>query len=202
MRIIFCGLLILVATAVFFVASPAGAAQPTSPATAPAAKAEATKSERLGKLFAQLKHESNPDEARKTADNIRAEWRDSGSATVNLLLQWSDKAVADKRYGTALDLLDQVVVLDPRFVEGWNRRATLHYIMDDYSKSMSDIDHVLMLEPRHFGALAGMAGIFLSIGKDQLALDALQRVLDIYPANRDAQQQFGELAEKLSGDSI
>jgi len=200
MRMIFCGLLILVATTAVFVAGPASAAQTPSPGTA--AASEPTKTERLGKLFAKLKHESNPDEARKTADNIRAEWRDSGSATVNLLLQWSDKAVADKRYSTALDLLDQVIVLDPKFAEGWNRRATLHYIMDNYSKSMSDIDHVLLLEPRHFGALAGMAGIFLSIGKDQLALDALQRVLDVYPANRDAQQQFGELAEKLAGDSI
>lgn len=179
---------------------PANPAPP--PPEAPTLKPEPTRGERLDALFVTLKHESNPDKARETADKIRAEWRDSGSATVNLLLQWSDKAVADKRYSTALDLLDQVIVLDPKFAEGWNRRATLHYIMDDYSKSMSDIDHVLMLEPRHFGALSGMAGIFLSIGNDQLAFDALQRVLDIYPANRDAQQQFGELADKLAGDSI
>jgi tetratricopeptide (TPR) repeat protein len=183
-------------------AGPAMAAEPPSPGKAQEMKREPTKAERLDKLFAELKRESDPDKARKTADQIRAEWLDSGSATVNLLLQWSDKAVADKHYATALDLLDQITVLKPDFAEGWNRRATLHYIMDDYSKSMADIDRVLALEPRHFGALAGMAGIFLSIGNDQMAFDALRRVLDIYPANRDAQEQFGQLAEKLAGDSI
>lgn len=183
-------------------AGPAMAAEPPSPGKAQEMKREPTKAERLDKLFAELKRESDPDKARKTADQIRAEWLDSGSATVNLLLQWSDKAVADKHYATALDLLDQITVLKPDFAEGWNRRATLHYIMDDYSKSMADIDRVLALEPRHFGALAGMAGIFLSISNDQMAFDALRRVLDIYPANRDAQEQFGQLAEKLAGDSI
>lgn len=167
-----------------------------------ATPAEPTRAQRLDTLFARLKRESDPDVARKTADEIWAIWRDSGSPTVDLLMEWTDKAVAAKQYGKALDLLDEITVLDPGFAEGWNRRATVHYMMNDYAKSMADIDRTLSLEPRHFGALSGMAGILAASGKDELALDALQRVLDVYPANRAAQEQLGKLADKLSGESI
>lgn len=190
--------------AVVIAVTAAGAVGAASPQhiqkAAPAAPL--TKAQRLNKLFATLKRESDPDAARKTANQIWAVWRESGSPTVDLLLEWSDKAVAAKQYGKALDLLDEVTVLAPGFAEGWNRRATVHYMMNDYAKSMADIDRTLSLEPRQFGALSGMAGILAADGKDELALDALQRVLDLYPANRAAQEQLGKLADKLAGESI
>lgn len=95
-----------------------------------------------------------------------------------------------------------MIVLEPDYAEGWNRRATVHYLMNDYKRSMVDIDRVLTLEPRQFDALFGMAGIFAAIGKDDLAVKALERVLAVYPADRRAQKQFSELTEKLTGDSI
>jgi hypothetical protein len=64
---------------------------------------------------------------------------------------------------------------------------------------MSDIEHVLDIEPRHFGALAGMASILGDSGNDQLALKAWERFLEIYPANRNAQEQLNTLSEKLAG---
>jgi len=127
------------------------------------------------------------------------EWQDSGSATVNLLMQWADKAISDNKQPAALDILDQVIALAPNYVEGWNRRATLHYTMGNYRKSMADINRVLSIEPRHFGALAGMAAILGASGKDELAMRAWEQFLDIYPADRKAQEQLGELAEKLAG---
>ncbi len=127
------------------------------------------------------------------------EWADSGSASINLLMQWAEKAVSEKRNGAALDLFDQVVALDPTYVEGWNRRATLHYQMGNLRKSMSDINRVLALEPRHFGALAGMAAILTDAGKDQLALKAWEQFLTVYPSERNAQKQLGDLEEKLAG---
>lgn len=168
----------------------------------PEAAAPADEADNLDKLFAELKRTSDPDEAKDVADRIWAEWRSSGSATIDLLMQWAGEAVEKQRFSTALDFLDQVIVLEPGFVEGWNRRATLHFMMNDYAKSMSDIDRVLALEPRHFGALSGMAAILSATGQERLAMRALMGVLDVYPANREAQKRVGELAEGLAGDPI
>lgn len=177
-------------------AAPLSAAEP-----APQAEVAAltTPKERVDALFADLKKEGDEDKARQVAERIRLEWQDSGSATVNLLMQWANKAIADEKQTAALDLLDQAIALAPDYVEGWNRRATLHYQMGNFRKSMSDINHVLALEPRHFGALAGMATMLEAAGKDELAMRAWQQFLDIYPSDRKAQEQLGELAEKLAG---
>lgn len=170
------------------------AAKPAEPKTLP------TRAEKLDTLFAALKRERDAGKASGIADQIRLEWQDSGSATVNLLMQWAAKAVADSKQPSALDLYDQVIALAPDYVEGWNQRATLHYQMSNYRKSMSDINRVLALEPRHFGALAGMAAILSASGKDELALRAWEQFLAVYPAERKAQEQVGELQEKLAGN--
>lgn len=155
--------------------------------------------DRLNTLFTQLKRERDPQAAEGIANRIRMEWSDSGSATVNLLMQWADKAIAEKRNAAAYDFLDQAIALKPTFAEGWNRRATLHYIAGDTRKAMADINRVLTLEPRHFGALAGMAAILTESGHDALALKAWEQFLTIYPADRNAQEQVQTLSEKLAG---
>ncbi|PST18643.1 hypothetical protein C7U60_17555 [Mesorhizobium plurifarium] len=177
-------------------ATPLRAAEPSPQAEVAALT---TPEERVDALFADLKKEGDEDKARQVADRIRLEWQDSGSATVNLLMQWANKAISGDKHTTALDILDQVIALNPGYVEGWNRRATLHYQMGNFRKSMSDINRVLALEPRHFGALAGMATMLEAAGKDELAMRAWQQFLDIYPSDRKAQEQLGELAEKLAG---
>ena len=156
----------------------------------------------LDTLFADLKRERDEKQAKRISERIWAKWRDSGSATANLLMQWADKAMADNKNGLALDLLDQVVVLMPEYPEGWNRRATLNYTLGHHDKSMSDISRVLALEPRHFGAIAGMAAILAASGNDELELKAWEQMLEIYPANRQAQTRLGELADKLAGSRI
>lgn len=167
----------------------------------PAAPAELpTRTQRLDTLFAELKKTGDADKAKDIADRIRLEWQDSGSASVNLLMQWASKAVESNKQAIALDLYDQAIALAPDYVEGWNQRATLHYQMGNYRKSMSDINRVLILEPRHFGALAGMAAILSASGKDELALRAWEQFLAVYPADRKAQEQFGEIEEKLAGN--
>ena len=167
----------------------------------PAASAELpTRAQRLDTLFAELKKTGDADKAKDIADRIRLEWQDSGSASVNLLMQWAAKAVESNKQAIALDLYDQAIALAPDYVEGWNQRATLHYQMGNYRKSMSDINRVLILEPRHFGALAGMAAILSASGKDELALRAWEQFLAVYPADRKAQEQFGEIEEKLAGN--
>ena len=156
----------------------------------------------LDTLFSELKRERDERQAKRISERIWAKWRDSGSATANLLMQWADKAMADNKNGLALDLLDQVVVLMPEYPEGWNRRATLNYTLGHHDKSMSDISRVLALEPRHFGAIAGMAAILAASGNDELELKAWEQMLEISPANRQAQTRLGELADKLAGSRI
>ena len=157
---------------------------------------------RLDKLFADLKRERNEKAAERIAGQIWEEWFKSGSASVDLMMLWSQHAMEQKKYDVALDLLDEVIVLSPNYAEGWNRRATLHFMMSNYSKSMSDIDHTLSLEPRHFGALSGMAQILKSSGKKELALRAYQQVLEIYPMMRSAQNEVATLSEELAGEGI
>jgi tetratricopeptide (TPR) repeat protein len=158
-----------------------------------------TQAQRLDSLFTELKHERDTDAAKGIADRIRREWQDSGSATVNLLIQWADKAMSEDNNAAALDFLDEAIRLKPDDVEGWNQRATLHFKMGNYRKSMSDINQVLRIEPRHFGALAGVAAIMTQTGRDEMALKAWERFLDVYPTERQAQKEYGDLAEKLTG---
>jgi len=179
------------------------AAPPEREEAAPEAAAPpATPEQRLDRLYANLKRERNERAAQRIAGIIRDEWNKSGSASIDLMMQWSQRAMGDKKYDVALDFLDQVTLLAPDYAEGWNRRATVHYMMDSYAKSMSDIEHALRIEPRHFGALSGMAAIFKAYDRKQAAMDAYQRVLSIYPMMRSAQAEVSRLAEELAGEGI
>lgn len=175
---------------------PAQADDPVAPPVA------TTREARLDQLFADLKRERNEKAAERIAARISNEWAQSGSASIDLMMQWSQKAIEDQKFDVALDFLDQVVTLQPAFAEGWNRRATAHFMMKNFGKSMSDIDRTLQLEPRHFGALSGLAQIMTITGHKESALEAWQRVLGIYPMLRSAQDQVGTLSEELAGEGI
>lgn len=153
----------------------------------------------LDRLFEKLRKDPKSKSAGATARMIWREWIASGSKSIDLLMHWAISAMQKKQYAKAQDLLDQVVVLAPEFPEGWNRRATLYYTMDDFSRSIADIETTLALEPRHFGALSGLAVILQRVGNDEAALETWYRVLEIYPANPQAQQSVITLEEKLAG---
>ena len=175
---------------------------PIRPTTSAEETAPKTREQRLDELFTELKRERNEKAAERIAARIWKEWNNSGSAVTDLMMQWSQEAMEKKKFDVALDFLDQVVTLSPTYAEGWNRRATVHYMMHNFAKSMADIDHTLQLEPRHFGALSGMAEIMKETERKQLALDAFQRVLDIYPMMRNAQNELATLSEELTGEGI
>ncbi len=187
----------------FLAFSPATQAdeQPRAPLASDTGTAQEAPS-RLDALFRDLKHERNEQAARRIALRIGETWSDSGSATAALLVQWANEAIKAEKFPVALDFLDQVILLYPDYAEGWNRRATLHFMMNDYARSMADISRTLELEPRHFGALSGMARILQSTGRQEQALAAYQRVLDVYPMLRSAQKAVGELADELAGQGI
>jgi tetratricopeptide (TPR) repeat protein len=181
--------------------SPAVAAEPTAIASENPS-ADATPENRLDKLLGELKRERNEKAAERIAARIWEEWGHSGSASIDLMMTWSKTAMDGQKFDVALDFLDQVVTMEPSYAEGWNRRATVHFMMQNYSKSMADINHTLQLEPRHFGALSGMGQIMKNTGHNELALQAWQRVLDIYPMMRSAQNEVATLSEELAGEGI
>ena len=174
---------------------PALAQSPAAP-TPVAVKADA----KLDALFTELKRERNEKAAERIAGRINEQWRNSGSASIDLMMLWSQQAAERQKFDIALDFLDQVTTLSPNFAEGWNRRATVHFMMQNYRKSMADIERTLELEPRHFGALAGMAAIMKNTERKQLALNAWERVLEIYPMMRSAQNEVATLSEELAGE--
>ncbi len=153
----------------------------------------------LDQLFAQLKAAPNDNAARVVEGSIQALWSESGSATVDLLMTWTDAAVEAKDYPLALDYLDRIITMQPDFVEAWNRRATVYYLTDDTARSLSDIEHVLALEPRHFVALAGLGTILRSIGEDDRALKAYRAALALDPYLDEVAKAVKQLTAKGVG---
>lgn len=157
---------------------------------------------RLDALFAELKRARDEGTARRVSTRILQQWSQSGSASIDLLMLWAQEAMDSEQNDVALDLLDQVILLAPNYAEGWNRRATVHFMNGDYPKAMADIGRVLELEPRHFGALSGMATILREDDRKEAAMRAYQRLLEIYPMMREAQTELGKLADELAGQGI
>ncbi|MEL6736207.1 MAG: hypothetical protein AAFO98_10070 [Pseudomonadota bacterium] len=156
----------------------------------------------LDGLLTQLGRTSDRRRAKRVEERIWEYWRESDSKSVDLLVGWARSAMRDKRFGQALDLLDQVVVLRPNYSEGWNQRATLHYMMSDFNKSIADIERTLALQPRHFGALSGLAAILERTGQKKRALDVWYRTLKVYPAMKSGQDAIVRLEEELAGSKL
>lgn len=178
---------------------PSGEAAATQAALTQSAPTEA---DSVNKLLNDLKRERDPQAAQRIASRLFTLWSKSDSATVNLLLEWADTAIKEKRNAAALDFLDQAITLAPDFAGAWNKRATLHYTLGEQRKSMADINRVLALEPRNFGALAGMASILREAGRKEMALRAWERYLEIYPTDRQAQEVVTTLSEELAGSRL
>ena len=153
----------------------------------------------LNELFGILSRESDPKKAQRTSRQIVQKLTDSGSASINLLMERASEAMRKNDHAVALDILDQVVTLAPDYAEGWNRRATLFFAMKDFGRSIADVERVLELEPRHFGALSGLAAMLQALGRDKRALEVWYKVLEVYPANEQAQSSVIKLEEKLAG---
>src|ERR1700750_858509 len=124
------------------------------------------------------------------------------SDTAALLMVRAKAAMDAQQMDVALKLLDAVVKLRPDYVEGWNRRATLYYLRNDYARSLEDIEQVLVREPRHFGALAGLGMIMQDIGDEKRALDAFRRALAVNPHLEKIPEQVKALTEKVEGRDI
>ena len=157
----------------------------------------ADSSEVLDRLFGQLRQADDEKSAQLLENAIQTLWLHSGSPTADLLMKQAGDAMGEQNYGAALVILDTVVELHPDFAEGWNRRATLHYLRGDFTSSLSDIDQVLYLEPRHYGALSGQVAIFKERGDGRKALRALRRARTVNPRLKNVNERIRELEQEF-----
>ena len=155
-----------------------------------------------GLLLDQLKQAKDASAARELEARIWAAWGSSGDAAIDKLVQQAAILMQVNQLDESLAILDTVVAKAPEFAEGWNKRATLLYIMQKLDRSMADIQKVLTLEPRHFGAIAGIGLISLAKGDKAGALSAYKKVLEINPQNTGAQQSIDALTKELQGNPI
>ena len=153
-------------------------------------------------LLDQLKQAKDAPTAHDLEARIWAAWGSSGDAAIDKLVQQAAILMQVQQYDESLAILDTVVAKAPEFAEGWNKRATLLYIMQKLDRSMADIQKVLTLEPRHFGAIAGIGLISLAKGDKSGALSAYKKVLEINPQNTGAQQSIDALSKELQGNPI
>jgi tetratricopeptide (TPR) repeat protein len=141
----------------------------------------AARRQRLDGLFAVLKTASNQDEGDVIVADIWKVWLQSGSADMDARMEQAIKLMAHGLLQHAVEALDEIVAAAPQWAEGWNKRATVLFLMGEYDRSLADIERVLALEPRHFGALAGIGMIRTEKGELREALVAYRRALAVNP---------------------
>lgn len=152
----------------------------------------------LDSLFGELRG-SDAANAPAVASKIWDVWARPSSATAEVLLQEASTAMAASDYDTAQVVLTKLIAAYPDFAEAYNRRATLFFVTGKYDESLKDIDKVLELEPRHFGALAGRGMIYQKQQKWSQALAAFEEALKINPGMMDVKAAINSI-EKLERD--
>ena len=173
---------------------------PEAPGKLP--KVGASRTHGLDFLFGALKVAPDEASAKHVEARIWAIWMQTPSDTAALLMVRAKAAMDAQKMDVALKLLDAVVKLRPDYVEAWNRRATVYYLQNDYNHSLEDIEQVLVREPRHFGALAGLGMIMQDLGDDKRALDAFRKALAVNPHLDKVPELVKTLTEKVEGRDI
>ena len=145
----------------------------------------------------------------------------SASASAGLIAQiwtrWTGAATDDKqqrlmqvgvsemqggRYTQAEQTFDALIALNPDFMEAWNKRATVRYVLGDLNGSQDDINEVLAREPRHFGALSGLGLINMQRGDLSNAIRAYEKVLQIDPFSQDARMLLPKLRKQMDKSNL
>jgi tetratricopeptide (TPR) repeat protein len=153
--------------------------------------------QRLELLFEELRSAPSADAASGVESQVWRIWLQSEDPEVNLMMAAGMRAMQINDSDRALEIFDQVVERAPDFAEGWNKRATVYWIRDEYDASMRDIQQTLRLEPRHFGAISGMGLIFEELEDPEAALQAFEEVLRIHPHAPGARSHVELLRREL-----
>ena len=147
----------------------------------------------LNNLFNQLEKVNNSKSAALLEEKIWSIWNEHPTNTkLTERLEFGTELMQRGDYNYALKIFDNIIDTDPRWSEAWNKRATVYFLMSQLTNSLDDIDKVLNIEPRHFGALSGQARIFLKLKKYEKAIKSIKRALRFYPSFKS-----GEMIPKI-----
>jgi len=154
----------------------------------------------LPELFEQLLAASGPAAAAPLEAAIWAAWTRHPDPVVEQLMERAALGMGLGDAGLARRALDQVVALAPDYAEGWNRRATFHYFGGRYALSLADIERVLALEPRHFGALSGKGLVLLALERPEAAAEAFAAALAVNPHMPSVRANLEALNDMMGKD--
>lgn len=151
----------------------------------PWSSSSAAANEKLEKLYVELKQSKTESAARAIENRIWQNWiLGPNKEATNLLAKAMERRRAYDFSGS-LKILNKLVEITPNWAEGWNQRAFVHFLREEFDKSLEDADRAIKLEPNHFGALAGKAQILMSQGRTKLGQKALRKAIKLHPFLRE-----------------
>ena len=150
--------------------------------------AQSSQEKALDELFNQLKNVNNFKTAKLLEKKIWSIWnKHPNDVKLTEKLEFGTELMDYGSYDYALKVFDNILNTDPGWSEAWNKRATVFFLMKQYTKSLSDIEKVLKIESRHFGALSGQARIFIKLQEYEKAIISLKKALEFYPSFRSGE---------------
>lgn len=156
----------------------------------------------LDGLFAKLQAARSPAEAQPLETQIWQTWMLGGGPGATSLMQLGVGALAQGNLPAALGLFDAIVTQNPGFAEGWNKRATVLYMMGALDAAAEDVEKVLRLEPRHFGALSGLGLIRVQQDRVDDAIAAFEKALAVHPQMEQVKKNVEALRRKRRDGAI
>lgn len=157
---------------------------------------------RLDALFQDLLGTGDQVAADAVQDRIWDIWLENPREDLLILMRDGVQSMNEDRYEEALADFDRVVAADPAYAEGWNKRANAEYLLGNYDAAVRDIRRVLSLEPRHFGALAGLGLVYLAIDEPAGALKAFNAALAINPHLDGVRDQAMKIRQRMAGSAL
>ena len=160
------------------------------------------KDPRLNALFEDLRKATGTLQGRTIQNQIWSIWIASDNPEVNRLMQDGTNAMAAQDFKTALADFTKMIEIAPDFAEGWNKRATVLWLLGDYEGSLADVDKTLALEPRHFGALWGLGAMDAALDREEDAIAAFEKALAVNPHMDGVSEQIEALKQQLKDKQI
>ena len=156
----------------------------------------------LDKLFLELK-KNIPTKSVNIEQKIWLLWSTHPSdEKLTSMLDEGSRLVQDQKLLRAISVFTEAIELDPSWAEAWNKRATVLYMIGEFQKSQNDIDKVLELEKRHFGALAGQGLVNIQLQNYEKAIKSYQMAEEIYPAMKSPKLMIKQIEELIKKQSI